>query len=224
MNELREESIDEPASPARTDAVPLTGHPDAWIKARLAELDLTAEDIDKVVEGTGGLHAHGGRWKICPGCKSNIDMLTWVEGKDGQKWPRLLTRAEIECPNCGAYGETMGDSAENAPHPKLKTYPAQPVHNPYPWASRYVKLGKAIVEANGLFPADPQFDPNEPHWPRDLGACLIGAAIIIASTIQRAKDAGDGTKQGQKPGKPSAGPRKPSGNSGGFTGRTNRFA
>ena len=165
------------------------GNIDEWVKSRLAEMGLEEGDIDMVVEGGGGLHSEGGRWKICPSCKANIDMLTWVKGEiDGQEWPRLLARAEIECPNCGAYGETFGESATNEPHPKLKTYNAREVHNPFPWAARYIKVGKAIVEKNGLFPADPKFDPNEPYWPRDLAACIIGAALVVSSTIKRVGD------------------------------------
>lgn len=185
----------------RTTKMPDTGNPDEWVKARLAELGLTDDDIGNIVEGAGGLHAQGGRWKICPTCKSNIDLLVWVPGQEtGEEWPKLLARGEVECPNCGAYGETMGDNAMNEPHPKLKTFQARPIHNPYPWADRYVKLGKSIVERNGLFPADPQFDPNEPHWPRDLAACIVGAAIIVASTIKRL---------GESRGPRSGGPRKP---------------
>jgi hypothetical protein len=166
--------------------MPAKGHPDEWVKARLAELGLTEDDIGMVTEGAGGLHAQGTRWWICPNCKSNIDFLVWIRGRqDTTEWPKLLVRGEVECPNCGTYGESFGKNAMNEPHPKLSTFKAKRIHNPYPWATRYVRLGKSIVEKNNLFPADPDFDPNEPHWPRDLGSCIVGAAIIIASTIQK---------------------------------------
>lgn len=186
--------------------MPLTGHPDEWIKDRLKELGLSEDDIGNIVEGAGGLHAQGGRWKICPGCKSNVDMLTVTKGKqDNVEWPALLSRAEVECPNCGSYGEIFGDNAMHEPHVKLKTYKAQPIHNPYPWITRYIRLGKAVVEKNGLFPSDPQFDPNEPHWPRDLAACIIGGAIIIASAIKKSSEDGTSSKtqwRGKPAGKP----------------------
>lgn len=179
--------------PERND-LPASGHPDEWIKERLAEMGLTEDDVGTVMEGAGGLHAQGGRWKICPSCKSNIDMLTWVRGQDGSEWPKLLSRGEIECPNCGAYGESFGNNAMNEPHAKLKTFVAKQVHNPFhPWATHYIRIGKAIVEANSLFPSDPQFDPNEPHWPRDLAACIVGAALIVASSFK-------GPSKGQKRG------------------------
>ena len=165
--------------------IPASGHPDEWIKERLAEMGLSEDDVGSVMEGAGGLHAQGGRWKICPRCKSNIDMLTWVRGQDGSEWPKLLARGEIECPNRGAYGESFGSNAMNEPHAKLKTFIAKQVHNPFhPWAAHYIRIGKAIVEENCLFPSDPRFDANEQHWPRDLAACIVGAALIIASSFK----------------------------------------
>jgi hypothetical protein len=149
-------------------------------------LGLTEDDVGMVTEGGGGLHAQGTRWWICPNCKSNIDFLIWVRGKeDGNEWPKLLVRGEVECPNCGTYGEVFGKNAMNEPHPKLSTFKAKRIHNPYPWATRYIRIGKSIVEKNGLFPSDPDFDPHEPHWPRDMAACVVGAAIIIASSIKK---------------------------------------
>lgn len=159
---------------------------DGWVRKRLADMGLEEDDIGVVVEGAGGVHALGGRWRICPRCKSNIDMLTWVEGKeDGQQWPQIMQPGEIECPNCGAYGETFGLNPMHEPHPKLKTYSAQRVHNPMPWSSKYIKIGKMLIEENGLFPSDPTFDANEPHWPRDLAACIVGSALMLVSTIKR---------------------------------------
>ena len=176
-------------SDSKISEMPETGRPDEWVKQRLSELGLTEDDIGMVVEGSGGLHAQGGRWKICPSCKANIDLLTWVEGQqDGERWPRLLSRGEIECPNCGTYGEIMGDNAMNEPHPKLRTFNARPIHNPYPWSERYVRLGKSIIERCGLFPSDVRLDPNEPHWPRDLGACIVAGALIVASTIKKSAE------------------------------------
>jgi hypothetical protein len=175
----------------KMDTIPATGHPDEWVNERLRELGLSEDDIGTVTEAAGGLHAEGGRWKICPHCKSNIDMLSWVKGKESdEEWPRLMARAEVECPNCGAFGETFGSNAMNEPHPKLKTFQGRPIHNPFPWADKYLRLAKGIIEKNNLFPADPEFDPDEPHWPRDVGACIVGAALIVASTIK---------KHGEKP-------------------------
>lgn len=159
---------------------------DKWVAQRLHEMGLEEGDIDMVVEGSGGLHAMGGRWRICPRCKANIDMLIWVEGKeDGKEWPQILQPGEIECPNCGAYGETFGLNPMHEPHPKLTTLKAQHVHNPFPWASKYIKIGKTLIEQNGLFPSDPTFDSTEPHWPRDLAACIVGAALMLVSTFKR---------------------------------------
>ena len=166
--------------------IPNEGHPDDWVKKRLADMGLSEDDVGNVVEAGGGLSAEGGRWKICPRCKSNIDMLAWITTKEtGEQWPKLLARGEVECPNCNTFGEVMGDNPMNEPHPKLKTFNAREIHNPFPWANHYVRISKAMIESNAMFPSDRKFDPDEPHWPRDLGACIIGAALIISSTIKK---------------------------------------
>jgi len=168
---------------------------DDWVRRRLEDMGLSEDDIGSVVEGGAGLHDNAWRWRLCPVCKSNIDMMITVEGEqDGVSWPRILPTGTVECPNCGTNGSRFGKLAENQPHPKLKTYQARAMHNPYPWVTKYVALGSAVIEELGLFPSDPSFDANEPHWPRDLGACLVGAAIVVASTIKKQTDRFDPAK------------------------------
>lgn len=188
-------------SDKRLEGAPVGGEAlDKWIEKRLREMGLDEDDIGSVVEGGGGLHGMTGRWRICPRCKANIDMLTWVEGKeDGMQWPQILQTGEVECPNCGAYGESFGLNPMHEPHEKLKTFQAQRVHNPLPWASKYLKIGKSLVEQNNLFPADPMFDEDEPHWPRDLGACIVGAALMLVSTIKREMNPRPENKGNKKP-------------------------
>ena len=166
-------------------SIPNEGHPDDWVKNRLGEMGLTEDDIGNVVEAGGGLNAEGGRWKICPRCKSNLDLLSWATTQDGEKWPKLLGRAEVECPNCGTFGELCGDNPMNEPHEKLKTFKAKAIHNPFPWANHYLRIGKSLIESNALFPSDRRFDPDEPHWPRDMGACVIAAALMVCSSIKK---------------------------------------
>lgn len=162
---------------------------DDLIKRRLAEKGLTVDDVASVVEGAPGINAEGGRWRICPGCKANIDMMTIVKGRlDGVEWPRILPTGAVECPNCGCYGERFGLNAMNEAHPKLPTYQAQAVSRQFPWAAKHVREALSLIEDLGLFPSDPMFNASEPHWPRDLGACILGGAMMLVATIQRQGD------------------------------------
>lgn len=179
----------ENAKSSRESAPPVSGGVDAWVRERLAEQGLTEDDIGMVVEGAPGLHAEGGRWRICPSCKANIDMMTVVKGAlDGIEWPRILPTGSIECPNCGCYGEKFGLNAMNEPHPKLKTYKAKVIERRYPWAMNLVREGVTLVEDLGLFPSDPMFNASEPHWPRDLAACILGGAMMLVSAMQQQVD------------------------------------
>lgn len=151
---------------------------DDAIKGRLAEMGLTEDDIAMVVEGAGGITMEGGRWRLCPRCKSNIDMMVEVTGEDGVSWPRIVPRGCVECPNCGCYGEQFGLLAENQPHPKLKTRKAKLVPVTVTNLRQYVQQAKAVVEDLGLFPTDPHRDSAEPHWPRDLAAVILAGAML----------------------------------------------
>lgn len=168
---------------------------DDFVTKRLAEMGLDEGDIGMVTEGGAGLHDSAWRWRLCPVCKSNIDMMTFVEGEQDQnKWPRILPTGMVECPNCGCSGNRFGKLAENQPHEKLATYEARQIHNPYPWVAKYVSIGASVVEELGLFPADPALDADEPHWPRDLAAAIIGAAIVVSSTIKKQGERFDPSK------------------------------
>jgi hypothetical protein len=162
---------------------------DNAIRGKLAEMGLTEDDVALVVEGAGGITMEGHRWRLCPRCKSNIDMMVEVAGKDGIAWPKILPKGCVECPNCGCYGEQFGRLAEPKPHPKLRTFKAKPVTVMMPGLERYVQHAKSVIEDLGLFPTDPHLDNQEPHWPRDLAAVILaGAMLVREGSIDAAED------------------------------------
>jgi hypothetical protein len=159
---------------------------DNAIRDKLAEMGLTEDDVAMVVEGAGGITMEGHRWRLCPRCKSNIDMMVEVPGADGVAWPKILPKGCVECPNCGCYGEQFGMLAEQQPHPKLRTLKARAITITMPDLRKHVQQAKSVIEDLGLFPTDPHRDSQEPHWPRDLAAAILAGAMIVRDGVDTA--------------------------------------
>lgn len=154
---------------------------------------LKAKGIDKnTILGLGSSYSGPEqRWWQCPNCKLYVDALLSVQGGP----ERLQWEDNLACPDCGVKGEDFDTVQGNYFIPnrkdeegnltitsKKKAVAAEGLHKSILTSLRDAK---AAVASLGLFHVDPQFDKEEPRWPQDMSAIILGTGAYIGQMIHR---------------------------------------
>lgn len=166
------------------------------------------EDAQKILEEKGiasdailgaGTDAYGEENHIwqCPICKSYIDTMRCIEGRlTGKNHFVIFDTSLVQCPECFCRGDRFDSVEGEHRDPRHRILKARVLHNPFAWASKYLSIARAMVAEHGMFKSDPQFDPEEPKWPADMAAVILGSAMMLGSIMKYLVRQGPGPEDG----------------------------
>lgn len=124
------------------------------------------------------------RYYQCPICYTYMDALISVSGEPA----RLYHQELLGCPECGCQSEFDSVEQENG-HPFFRfKYPlrkADYVGNIDRKVLTTIRTADGLIEQGGIFRGDPQFDKDEPRWPRSLAAVVMGSIVYLGEKLDK---------------------------------------
>lgn len=164
----------------------------------LEEKGITPDDVLSL--GTDAYGEENHIWQ-CPICKTYVDTMKHIEGKiTGKTYPVIFDRSLVQCPECFCRGDRFDSVEGGHMSPRHALLKAWVIHNPFGWASKYLAIAKAMIAEHGMFQSDPEFDKDEPQWPPDMAAVILGSTMILGSVLKHLakRDTEDDTEDDTK--------------------------
>ena len=147
---------------------------------------LRAKGVGKgtILGAAAGFEGPEQRWWQCPFCKTYVDALI----SDASDVLRLYFEEALTCPVCNSSGvhfETVENNyfLPNRDDGSIVQLPGLVRLGLHRTVVQAVEGAQKTIGELGLFSADPQFDKDEPRWPKDLAVVILGVGAYLGEML-----------------------------------------